>query len=202
MPAGREPAARPRARLHEGPSVDRRQQPSGAPRAGGRDPQRDHRQRRRAARRALLRARRAADDRRLRGDLRDRGPLAERRAGARDAPRRDGGGLARRARARSMLFLARGVGRPMWLGEGRDGVFFASTEARARGRRALLRPEAPQARASPRARSSRSHDGQRRPPRALPARPRLRRGRPAAGGPRAAASASPASPPRRDRRAL
>ena len=26
------------------------------------------------------------------------------------------------------IFLARGAGRPMWLGEGRDGVFFASTE--------------------------------------------------------------------------
>ena len=27
-----------------------------------------------------------------------------------------------------MLHLARGVGRPLWLGEGREGVFFASTE--------------------------------------------------------------------------
>src|SRR6476660_5704625 len=32
------------------------------------------------------------------------------------------------ARERDMLFLARGAGRPMWLGEGRDSVFFASTE--------------------------------------------------------------------------
>ncbi|HEY3185208.1 MAG TPA: hypothetical protein VGJ77_20370 [Gaiellaceae bacterium] len=28
-----------------------------------------------------------------------------------------------------LLFLARGMGRPLWLGEGRDGVFFASTKA-------------------------------------------------------------------------
>src|SRR3954467_13828811 len=28
----------------------------------------------------------------------------------------------------SLLYLARGMGRPMWVGEGRDGVFFASTE--------------------------------------------------------------------------
>jgi glutamine phosphoribosylpyrophosphate amidotransferase len=27
-----------------------------------------------------------------------------------------------------VLRLARGVGRPLWIGEGRDGVFFASTE--------------------------------------------------------------------------
>jgi glucosamine 6-phosphate synthetase-like amidotransferase/phosphosugar isomerase protein len=31
-------------------------------------------------------------------------------------------------RERDMIFLARGAGRPMWLGEGRDCVFFASTE--------------------------------------------------------------------------
>ena len=94
-----EPAARPRARLHEGASVDLRQQPPGASRAGGRDPQRDHPQRRRAPRPPLLRPRRAADDRRLGGDLRDRRPLAERRARARAPARRDGHLLARRARA-------------------------------------------------------------------------------------------------------
>src|SRR5207249_365513 len=32
------------------------------------------------------------------------------------------------ARAQDTIFLARGAGRPMWLGEGRDAVFFASTE--------------------------------------------------------------------------
>jgi glucosamine 6-phosphate synthetase-like amidotransferase/phosphosugar isomerase protein len=31
-------------------------------------------------------------------------------------------------RERDTLFLARGAGRPMWLGEGRESVFFASTE--------------------------------------------------------------------------
>ena len=76
VPDAGEPAARPRARLHQGPSVDRRQQPPGAPRPGGRHPQRDHHERRRAACPPLLRPRRAAHDRRLRGDLRDRRPLA------------------------------------------------------------------------------------------------------------------------------
>src|SRR6476660_1470543 len=32
------------------------------------------------------------------------------------------------AREPSLLFLARGMGRPMWVGESRDGVFFASTK--------------------------------------------------------------------------
>jgi glucosamine 6-phosphate synthetase-like amidotransferase/phosphosugar isomerase protein len=32
------------------------------------------------------------------------------------------------ARERDTMFLARGAGRPLWLGEGRDCVFFASTE--------------------------------------------------------------------------
>ena len=57
------------------PSIAANNHP-GPPRPGRRDPQRDHRQRRRAARRALLRPRRAADDGRLRGDLRARGALA------------------------------------------------------------------------------------------------------------------------------
>src|SRR5581483_10400151 len=30
-------------------------------------------------------------------------------------------------RAPGIVFAARGVGRPLWLGEGRDGVYFAST---------------------------------------------------------------------------
>jgi glucosamine 6-phosphate synthetase-like amidotransferase/phosphosugar isomerase protein len=33
------------------------------------------------------------------------------------------------AREPRTVFVARGSGRPLWLGEGRDGVFFASTEA-------------------------------------------------------------------------
>ena len=31
-------------------------------------------------------------------------------------------------RERGVVFLARGSGRPLWIGEGRDGVFFASTK--------------------------------------------------------------------------
>ena len=94
-------APRPRPRLHEGPPVDRRQQPSGPPRAGRRHPQRDHPERRRAARAAQLRPLRAADDRRLRGDLRPRRPLAERPTGPGGPDRLDGGRLARRARPRT-----------------------------------------------------------------------------------------------------
>ena len=66
----RDRAPRPRPRLHEGPPLDPGQQPPGPPRAGRRDPQRDHPERRRAARAPHLRALRAADDRRLGGDLR------------------------------------------------------------------------------------------------------------------------------------
>jgi glucosamine 6-phosphate synthetase-like amidotransferase/phosphosugar isomerase protein len=32
------------------------------------------------------------------------------------------------AREQDTIFVARGAGRPLWLGEGRDAVFFASTE--------------------------------------------------------------------------
>ena len=95
----RDRAPHPRARLHEGPSLDPGQQPPGPPRPGRRDPQRDHPQRRRAARSPLLRPIRAADDRRLGGDLRPRRTLAERSARARGARRLDGDRLARPARA-------------------------------------------------------------------------------------------------------
>ena len=42
VPQSREPAARARPRLHQGASVDHRQQPPRPARAGRRDPQRDH----------------------------------------------------------------------------------------------------------------------------------------------------------------
>ena len=74
--------ARARARLHQGPSHDRGEQPSDPPRLGRRDPQRDHRQRRGDLRPLRLRARPSGHDRRLRGDLRAR------RARRRAAPRR------------------------------------------------------------------------------------------------------------------
>ena len=74
-----------------------------------------------------LRARAARDDGRLRGDLRARRARAGQPGGARGAVRRDGHRLARRARRRSTLFLARGVGRPLWVGTGSEGLFFAST---------------------------------------------------------------------------
>ena len=56
-PADGHRAPRPRPRLHEGPPVDLGQQPPGPPRAGRRDPQRDHPERRRAARAATAVAR-------------------------------------------------------------------------------------------------------------------------------------------------
>ena len=60
---------------------------------------------------------RAADDRRLRGDLRPRRPLAERPArarGPRRAPwRRPGSTRA----CPDTIFAARGVGRPLWIGK-------------------------------------------------------------------------------------
>ena len=40
-----------------------------------------------------------------------------------------------------VIFLARGIGRPLWVGEGSQELFFASTRRRARARRALQRPE-------------------------------------------------------------
>ena len=52
---------------------------------------------------------------------------AQRREGLRGAPRHDGCGLARRAPAGGAP-PRRGVGRPLWLGECRDGLVFASTE--------------------------------------------------------------------------
>ena len=85
----------------KGHPVDRGQQPPGPSRPRGRDPQRDHRQRRRAPRRGTPARGPSRDDGRLRGDLRARGALAQRRAGARAAARLDGRRLDGRARARS-----------------------------------------------------------------------------------------------------
>ena len=53
-------------------------------------------------------------------------PRAPRRARA--AERLDGDRLDRRAPA-GTVFLARGVGRPLWIGTGREELFFASTKA-------------------------------------------------------------------------
>ena len=137
-------------------------------------------------------------DRRLRGDLRGRRPLAERRARARAPARRDGRRLARRARA------GRALPRPAASG-GRSGsaraatsVFFASTEYALEvvERYCGLRLRKREVR---RGDAARRHRGQRRPPRALPAGSRLRRGRPAAGGAGAAGARLLPAPPRRAR---
>ena len=55
-----------------------------------------------------------------------------------------------------LLYAARGTGRPLWLGEGRAGVVFASTRHALELVERYCGAEAPQARAAPRARSSRS----------------------------------------------
>ena len=47
-----------------------------------------------------------------------------------------------------VLYAARGMGRPLWLGQGRDGHRLRLDQARARARRALLPAEAAQARAA------------------------------------------------------
>ena len=149
------PAPRARPRLHEGSSVDRRQQPPGPPRAGRRHPQRDHHQRRRGARPPLLLPLRAAHDRRLRGDLRGRRPFAERRPRARASARGDGDGLGRRARADAALPRARDGPPDVGRREPRRRLLRLD-EARARDRRALLRAASPQARG---ARGHAAHPG-------------------------------------------
>ena len=160
-PADADPAAHPRARLHEGPPVDRREQPPGPPRAGGRDPQRDHRQRRRALRAPRLRARRARDDRRLRGDLRARRARPGPTPGARGAA----GSMAAAwldEREPGLLF-ARPRRRPAALARPRPRRdLLRLDEARARARRALRRRQAPQARGARGHAASRSRDGARR----------------------------------------
>ena len=140
-----EPAARPRARLHEGPSFDLRQQPSGSAWAGGRHPQRDHPERRRAARPPLLRSSRTAHDRRLGGDLRAGSALAERRARARESAWRDGDLLA--GRARTGRRLPRPRQRPPAVDRrGPRRCLLRFDEGCAGGRRALLRAEVAQTR--------------------------------------------------------
>ena len=80
---------RPRPRLHEGAPDDPREQPPHPARPRGGDPQRDHRERRRALRASRHPAAGTRDDRRLRGDLRPRRRVRDRR------PRRSGSSSAR-----------------------------------------------------------------------------------------------------------
>ena len=145
-PGGDRPGAHPCARLHEGPSRDRGEQPPDPARQRRRHPQRRDRERRRAPRALRDRARRAANDGRLRGDLRAHGASPTRPACARRDARRHGGGLARRARRPDALPRARTA---------------APALARSHGRRPLLRVDA--SRAHDRRRSS--EDARRREPR-------------------------------------
>ena len=103
IPADAAPGAPPRARLHEGSPEHLGQQPPGPARRRRRDPQRAHRQRRRADGAPRLRAGTPADDRRLRDHLRRR--RGDRLAGCavRGVPGLDGDRLAGRARARAAL---------------------------------------------------------------------------------------------------
>ena len=93
-------------------------------------------------------------------------------------------------RVPDVLFLARGVGRPLWIGQGKHELFFASTCA-------IRGPCARQARAC------RGHAARRQrrlccPDGEVPAGSQLPRGA-AAGRPRAGRAALGACPPRRDR---
>ena len=56
----------------------------------------------------------------------------------------------------TLLYLARGMGRPMWVGEGRDGVFFASTKLALEVVERYCGTTPSQARGGARARCSRS----------------------------------------------
>ncbi len=77
----------------------------------------------------LLRALRTSDVRRLGGDLRARRALART---IRVSSSRSPASMATAwldQREPGTVFAARGVGRPLWLGRGRNEVFFASTRA-------------------------------------------------------------------------
>ena len=124
---------------------DRGEQPPDPPRLGGRDPQRDHRQRRGDLRPLRLRAGASRDDGRLRGDLRARRARAGQPRGARGAPRRDGDRLARRARL--LHPLPRPRRRPAALGRARrQGALLRLDPRRARGARVDAAADAAQAR--------------------------------------------------------
>ena len=114
--AGRRDAgARARARLHEGPPADRGEQPPDPARRRRRRPQRDHRQRRGALRRARVRARGAG----MTVDSEAIFALVEqcrRRARVLEQLRGSMATAWLDERAVRPLFLARSVGRPLWLG--------------------------------------------------------------------------------------
>ena len=101
-----------------------------------------------------------------------------------------------------VVFLARGSGRPLWLGEGRDGVFFASTRLALEVVERYCRAAAAQARGARQGTLARARGRRGRPPRALPPRPRLRRARSAAGRARAAGARLLPDAPRGARRDL
>ena len=148
--AGCDRGPRPRARLHQGPSDDPRQQPPDPARIGRRHPQRDHRQRRGDLRPLRLRTCRARDDRRLGGDLRADGGDVLGSGVARGAAGHDGDGLARRAELPGAPPRARGrtaaLDRP-----GPAGAVLRVDEVRARGGRGSAAADAAKARGRRRA---------------------------------------------------
>ena len=99
----------------------------------------------------------------------------------------------------TLLYLARGMGRPMWVGESRDGVFFASTKLALEvvERYCELRLRKREVREGTLLDAGGRPD---RGPRALPPRPRLRRGPPAAGRACSAGARLLPDAPRRARR--
>ena len=140
------PRCGPRARLHEGPPADRGQQPPDPPRRRRRRPQRDHLQRRRADGAHGFERAEPRDDRRLRGDLRARRGVTAATPSALEELRGSMATAWLDERRPGTLFLARGVGRPLWIGDGPRGELLRVDEAGARGRRAVPGPQAAQAR--------------------------------------------------------
>ena len=152
-----ERAARPRAGLHQGPPVDRGQQPSDPSRLRRRHPQRDI----------------VNDDELLAEHTCARaepGMTVDSEAIFALAAHSDSDASAFEAlhgsmaaawldeRHRGVLHLARGVGRPLWLGEWQDGIVLRLDAVRARVLSALLRADASQA-------EGRRRDAARLPPR-------------------------------------
>ena len=137
--------ALPCAGLHKGSPLPRRQQPSGQARRDPRRAQRDHRERRRPLRPARLRARRA-------GMTVDSEAIFALVEVADDVPRSLEelyGSMATAwldERAADTVFAARGIGRPLWLGQRTLRGRVRVDRRCARARRALHRRRPGQAR--------------------------------------------------------
>ena len=138
----RHPGARPRARLHEGPS--RRSSPTTTPCATAASSGSTTGSSR-TTRRSSPGTASSAPQPDMTVDSAAIFALAERADSRAEALEELRGSMATAwmdERRADVLFLARGVGRPLWVGRGEHEVLFASTEATLQARRALLRARA------------------------------------------------------------